>query len=120
MLLPALSSLSSQSPPPSPFAPPSTDNPPPLPRPLPLPPQTALSPSEKVGELARSEAKPLGQSGGEAESFDQSPGGPWEPRAWPEGQQVLTHLVEGFVIQEGLQPFPVRLSSIYRNNTHIY
>lgn len=49
-----------------------------------------------------------GQSGDESESFGQSLSSPWEPKAWPEGRQVLTHLVEGFVIQEGLQPFPVR------------
>ncbi|MEQ2274507.1 hypothetical protein XENORESO_014568 [Xenotaenia resolanae] len=48
----------------------------------------------------------------ESESFSQSLGSPWEMKAWPEGQQVLTHLVEGFVIQEGLQPFPVNRSSL--------
>ncbi|MEQ2199282.1 hypothetical protein XENOCAPTIV_001262 [Xenoophorus captivus] len=48
------------------------------------------------------------QSEDESESFSQSLGSPWEMKAWPEGRQVLTHLVEGFVIQEGLQPFPVR------------
>lgn len=58
------------------------------------------------------EAELLGQSGDESESFSQPLSAPWEPKAWPEGRQVLTHLVEGFVIQEGLQPFPVR------KNTH--
>uniref|UniRef100_A0A3Q2W6X0 Nascent polypeptide-associated complex subunit alpha, muscle-specific form-like n=1 Tax=Haplochromis burtoni TaxID=8153 RepID=A0A3Q2W6X0_HAPBU len=47
-----------------------------------------------------------------APSFSQSLSSPWEPRPWPEGRQVLTHLVEGFVIQEGLQPFPVNRSSL--------
>ncbi|MEQ2157270.1 hypothetical protein GOODEAATRI_000216 [Goodea atripinnis] len=48
----------------------------------------------------------------EDENFSQSLGSPWEMKAWPEGRQVLTHLVEGFVIQEGLQPFPVNRSSL--------
>lgn len=115
---PALSSLSSQSPPSSPFVTPSAENPPPL-----LPPRSAhptdLSASqheaEKVDDVPRdlrgaadTEAQPLDQSEGESESFGQSLSSPWEPKAWPEGRQVLTHLVEGFVIQEGLQPFPVR------------
>ncbi|XP_041817533.1 polyhomeotic-like protein 3 [Chelmon rostratus] len=121
----ALSSLSSQSPPSSPFIPPSAENPPPL-----LPAQTAhptdLSLSqhetEKVDKVvagesqhlaeAETETEPPGQSEDESESFNQSLNCPWEPRAWPEGRQVLTHLVEGFVIQEGLQPFPVNRSSL--------
>ncbi|KAM6908240.1 polyhomeotic-like protein 3 isoform 2-T2 [Lycodopsis pacificus] len=123
----ALSSLSSQSPPSSPFVAPSSEHPPPL-----LPAQTALptdlSLSQQcdaetvdgaVGESRRpaeAETEPLGQSGDESESFDQSPAGPWEPRAWPEGRQVLTHLVEGFVIQEGLQPFPVRTHTVNRSS----
>uniref|UniRef100_A0A674DLJ5 Polyhomeotic-like protein 2 n=1 Tax=Salmo trutta TaxID=8032 RepID=A0A674DLJ5_SALTR len=38
---------------------------------------------------------------------------PWTQRVWPEGgRRVLTHLVEGFVIQEGLQAFPVNRSSL--------
>lgn len=117
---PALSSLSSQSPPTSPFITPSLDNPPPLAPPLPCISPTNLSLSQcqsekvdaasvaadgdseaKIGPLSHLEDKP-------AESLDQSPSCPWEPKAWPEGCQVLTHLVEGFVIQEGLQPFPVR------------
>ncbi|KAM9839885.1 polyhomeotic-like protein 3 isoform 1-T1 [Aulostomus maculatus] len=111
----ALSSLSSQSPPSSPFIVPSADNPPPL-----LPAQTAhpadLSLSTHMtknvevsgGESqhqAEMDSELLGQSEDELE-------GPWEPRVWPEGRQVLTHLVEGFVIQEGLQPFPVNRSSL--------
>lgn len=121
----ALSSLSSQSPPSSPFITPSAENPPPLLAAQPAHP-TDLSLSqhdaEKVdkavaGESQRTEPEtfetvPLGQSEDEAESFDQSLSGHWEPRAWPEGRQVLTHLVEGFVIQEGLQPFPVNRSSL--------
>ncbi|XP_035527026.1 polyhomeotic-like protein 3, partial [Morone saxatilis] len=120
----ALSSLSSQSPPSSPFITPSAENPPPL-----LPAQAArptdlnLSQheTEKVDKMvadesqqhrAATETEPLGQSGDESESFSQSLSSPWEPRAWPEGRQVLTHLVEGFVIQEGLQPFPVNRSSL--------
>ncbi|XP_077480857.1 uncharacterized protein LOC144091999 isoform X2 [Stigmatopora argus] len=39
-------------------------------------------------------------------------GGSREPPAWPPGGRVLTHLVEGFVIQEGLAPFPVNRSSL--------
>lgn len=121
----ALSSLSSQSPPSSPFITPSAENPPPL-----LPAQTAhptdLSLSQHDVEKAdktvtaesqhlaetEPETEPLGQSEDESESLGQSLSGPWEPRAWPEGRQVLTHLVEGFVIQEGLQPFPVNRSSL--------
>lgn len=121
----ALSSLSSQSPPSSPFINPSAENPPPL-----LPAQTTLptdlslsqhetekadnkvvSESQQLAE-AETETEPLSQSGDESESFGQSQSSPWEPRAWPEGRQVLTHLVEGFVIQEGLQPFPVNRSSL--------
>lgn len=122
--LPALSSLSSQSPPSSPFITPSAENPPPL---LPARPAHATDLSlsqrevDKVDTTAtgdsqllaglEAETGPLGQSEEESESLDQSPSGPWEPRAWPEGRQVLTHLVEGFVIQEGLQPFPVRTNT---------
>nr|XP_046227195.1 polyhomeotic-like protein 3 isoform X2 [Scatophagus argus] len=120
----ALSSLSSQSPPSSPFITPSAENPPPL-----LPAQTSSDPTdlslsqhetEKVNKTvgddlqhlaeAASETEPLGQS--EDESLSQSLSSPWEQRVWPEGRQVLTHLVEGFVIQEGLQPFPVNRSSL--------
>lgn len=121
LLLPALSSLSSQSPPSSPFITPSAENPPPL-----LPAQTAhltdLTVSQHKAEKAEkavagesqqlagaeTETEPLCQSEDESESLSQSLSSPWEPRVWPEGRQVLTHLVEGFVIQEGLQPFPVR------------
>ncbi|XP_077592690.1 uncharacterized protein LOC144209981 isoform X2 [Stigmatopora nigra] len=39
-------------------------------------------------------------------------GGSGEPPAWPTGGRVLTHLVEGFVIQEGVAPFPVNRSSL--------
>lgn len=117
-----MSSLSSQSPPSSPFITPSAENPPPL-----LPAQPAhptdlsLSPheTEKVDKTAagesqhlagietETETEPLGQSEDDLEGFGQSLISHWEPRVWPEGRQVLTHLVEGFVIQEGLQPFPV-------------
>lgn len=106
---PALSSLSSQSPPTSPFITAPADNPPPPPPP-PLPSPTNLSLSQQAGAAdadSQVQTEPLHQSEVEPESLDQSPSGPWDPRAWPEGRQVLTHLVEGFVIQEGLQPFPV-------------
>ncbi|KAM6970894.1 polyhomeotic-like protein 3 isoform 2-T3 [Tautogolabrus adspersus] len=120
----ALSSLSSQSPPSSPFITPSAEHPPPL-----LPAQTThptdLSLSQREAEKvdktveepqhlteAETETEPLGQSEDESDSFSQSLNSPWEPRPWPEGRQVLTHLVEGFVIQEGLEPFPVNRSSL--------
>ncbi|KAM4606050.1 polyhomeotic-like protein 3 isoform 1-T2 [Polymixia lowei] len=110
----ALSSLSSQSPPTSPCIVPSADNPPPL-----LPAQPAhpddfsLSQHEpeKVSQ-SQEETEPRGQSEDELESFGQPQSEPWAPKAWPEGREVLTHLVEGFVIQEGLQPFPVNRSSL--------
>ncbi|XP_029384929.1 polyhomeotic-like protein 3 isoform X1 [Echeneis naucrates] len=118
----ALSSLSSQSPPSSPFITPLAENPPPL---LPAQPvhPTELGLSrhepEKVDKVveeprhpAEAEAETAGQSEDESESFGQSLSSPWEPKEWPEGRQVLTHLVEGFVIQEGLQPFPVNRSSL--------
>ncbi|XP_026161482.1 polyhomeotic-like protein 3 isoform X2 [Mastacembelus armatus] len=118
----ALSSLSSQSPPSSPFITTLAENPPPL-----VPAQTAhptdLSLSqqeaEKVDEtvsdsqhVAEPKTELLDQSEEETENFSQFLSSPWEPRVWPEGRQVLTHLVEGFVIQEGLQPFPVNRSSL--------
>ncbi|XP_047468221.1 polyhomeotic-like protein 3 isoform X2 [Mugil cephalus] len=120
----ALSSLSSQSPPSSPFMTPSAENPPSY-----LPVQTThptdfslpqhetekdektVVDSQHLAVMER-EAETLGLSEDESESFGQSLGSPWEPKAWPEGRQVLTHLVEGFVIQEGLQPFPVNRSSL--------
>uniref|UniRef100_A0A3P8S0N0 Polyhomeotic homolog 3 n=1 Tax=Amphiprion percula TaxID=161767 RepID=A0A3P8S0N0_AMPPE len=112
----ALSSLSSQSPPSSPFITPSVEPPQTAhPTDLSQSQRNAEGPDEPVGESqhpAEAEAEPLGQSEDESESFGQSLSGPWEPRAWPEGRQVLTHLVEGFVIQEGLQPFPVNRSSL--------
>lgn len=122
----ALSSLSSQSPPSSPFIVPSADNPPPLlpaqpahPADLTLPQpepenadKTAGGESQHPAAETETEAELLGQSEDETESFSQPLSGPWEPKAWPEGRQVLTHLVEGFVIQEGLQPFPVNRSSL--------
>lgn len=109
----ALSSLSSQSPPSSPFITALAENSPPL-----LPAQsthlTDLSLRQhetenvdKAESQQLAETEPLSQSGDELESFS-----PWEPSVWPEGRQVLTHLVEGFVIQEGLQPFPVHRSSL--------
>lgn len=66
-----------------------------------------------LGDLQRSPepAESLSQSENESEILGQSLSGAWEPKAWPEGRQVLTHLVDGFVIQEGLQPFPVRTPS---------
>ncbi|KAM9826854.1 LOW QUALITY PROTEIN: polyhomeotic-like protein 3 [Neosynchiropus ocellatus] len=99
----ALSSLSSQSPPSSPFVCPPSD-PPPL----------------NLTHLGQSQSRaadpaPLQRV---AESLDQSEdenqnyGVPWTPAPWPAGREVLTHLVEGFVIQEGLQPFPVNRSSL--------
>ncbi|XP_065804715.1 polyhomeotic-like protein 3 isoform X3 [Labrus bergylta] len=121
----ALSSLSSQSPPSSPFVTPSAEHPPPLlpaltahPTDLSLPQREAEKVDKTVGEPqhlteAETETEPLGQSEeDESDSFSQSLNRPWEPRSWPEGRQVLTHLVEGFVIQEGLQPFPVNRSSL--------
>ncbi|XP_064863118.1 protein split ends-like isoform X2 [Oncorhynchus nerka] len=90
-----LSSLSSQSPPASPFLTPPSDFPPPL-----LP----VSPSH-------SETLSLSQSRSETLSLSERE--PWTQRVWPEGgRRVLTHLVEGFVIQEGLQAFPVNRSSL--------
>ncbi|XP_041736096.1 polyhomeotic-like protein 2 [Coregonus clupeaformis] len=90
-----LSSLSSQSPPASPFLTLSSDLPPPL-----LP----VSPSHPE-TLSLSESRP--------ETFTLSERKPWSQRVWPEGgRRVLTHLVEGFIIQEGLQAFPVNRSSL--------
>ncbi|XP_005948667.1 nascent polypeptide-associated complex subunit alpha, muscle-specific form isoform X1 [Haplochromis burtoni] len=118
----ALSSLSSQSPPSSPITTPSAENPPPLlpahtalPTDLSLPQHEPAKVDKAGGEQqppTETEAEPLGQLEDESESFSQSLSSPWEPRPWPEGRQVLTHLVEGFVIQEGLQPFPVNRSSL--------
>lgn len=89
-LPPVLSSLSSQSPPASPFLTLSSDLPPPL-----LP----VSPSHPE-TLSLSQSRP--------ETFSLSERKPWSQRVWPEGgRHVLTHLVEGFIIQEGLQAFPV-------------
>ncbi|XP_053198055.1 polyhomeotic-like protein 2 isoform X2 [Scomber japonicus] len=141
----ALSSLSSQSPPSSPFIVPSADNPPPLLLPpaqpdrpadlsLPQPPpqnpektttdgeseqqqQETQSAEAEVQTEVQTEAELIGKSEEESESFSQPLSVPWEPKAWPEGRQVLTHLVEGFVIQEGLQPFPVRTHSQTRGCT---
>ncbi|XP_045566802.1 bromodomain-containing protein 4 isoform X2 [Salmo salar] len=90
-----LSSLSSQSPPASPFLTLSSDLPPPL-----LP----VSPSHPE-TLSLSQSRP--------ETFSLSERKPWSQRVWPEGgRHVLTHLVEGFIIQEGLQAFPVNRSSL--------
>uniref|UniRef100_A0A4W5M660 Si:ch211-230g15.5 n=1 Tax=Hucho hucho TaxID=62062 RepID=A0A4W5M660_9TELE len=90
-----LSSLSSQSPPASPFLTLSSDLPPPL-----LP----VSPSHPE-TLSLSQSRP--------ETFSLSERKPWSQRVWPEGgRRVLTHLVEGFIIQEGLQAFPVNRSSL--------
>ncbi|KAM7390050.1 hypothetical protein PAMA_008293 [Pampus argenteus] len=110
----ALSSLSSQSPPCSPFIVPSVDLPQPAhPADLSLPqPENADKTGGESQGLAETEAELLNQSEDESESFSQPLSGSWEPKPWPEGRQVLTHLVEGFVIQEGLQPFPVNRSSL--------
>ncbi|XP_034145170.1 cell surface glycoprotein 1-like isoform X2 [Esox lucius] len=90
-----LSSLSSQSSPTSPFFTPPSDLPPPL-----LP----VSPSQP-GTLSVSHSRPDNLSLSQRE--------PWKQRAWPEGERrVLTHLVEGFVIREGLQAFPMTRSSL--------
>ncbi|XP_042164609.1 bromodomain-containing protein 4B isoform X2 [Oncorhynchus tshawytscha] len=90
-----LSSLSSQSPPASPFLTLSSDLPPPL-----LP----VSPSHPES-LSLSQSRP--------ETFSLLERKPWSQRVWPEGgRRVLTHLVEGFIIQEGLQAFPVNRSSL--------
>lgn len=118
-LSPAVSSLSSQSPPASPSLTPPAETTPAL---LPAPPTdpTDLSlpqrqDAPKVDEAPLGDLRPfpasaesLSQSEHESESLGQSLSSAWEPKAWPEGRQVLTHLVDGFVIQEGLQPFPVR------------
>ncbi|XP_061820974.1 uncharacterized protein [Nerophis lumbriciformis] len=100
----ALSSLSSQSPPSSPFIGSSLE----------APPQPVNLSQSKHG--ASNGKQSVGVTQLEPEPRDQSEeaqvGGAWKPRAWPEGCQVLTHLVEGFVIQEGLQPFPVNRSSL--------
>lgn len=115
-----MSSLSSQSPPVSPVVvTPSAEKLPPL-----LPVQQPENDDDAVVGAASqleqqqqqsqqlSEARPklllFNQSEEEAEGVNQSLSSPWEPREWPEGREVLTHLVEGFVIQEGLAPFPVR------------
>ncbi|XP_061777374.1 polyhomeotic-like protein 2 isoform X2 [Nerophis ophidion] len=94
----ALSSLSSQSPPSSPLIGSSSE----------APPQPVNLSQSKQG--ASNGKQSVGGTQPEPEPCDQSEevqvGGAWKPRAWPEGCQVLTHLVEGFVIQEGLQPFP--------------
>ncbi|XP_035981110.1 nascent polypeptide-associated complex subunit alpha, muscle-specific form-like isoform X2 [Fundulus heteroclitus] len=109
----ALSSLSSQSPPSSPFVVSSSENPPPLlPADLSLPQHEAPEADKTPPESRRDQPEPVCQSEDESESCGQSLGSPWEMKAWPEGRQVLTHLVEGFVIQEGLQPFPVNRSSL--------
>ncbi|RVE59129.1 hypothetical protein OJAV_G00201070 [Oryzias javanicus] len=115
----ALSSLSSQSPPSSPFVTPAAENPapPPLLPPSDQPadlrlPQPSVQKLSRATPAAETEVEHLDPSEDESESFDQSLSSPWEPRAWPEGRKVLTHLVEGFVIQEGLQPFPVNRSSL--------
>ncbi|KAJ8010797.1 hypothetical protein DPEC_G00078870 [Dallia pectoralis] len=90
-----LSSLSSQSAPPSPFVIPPSDVPPPL-----LP----VSPSQ-TESLSVPHSCP--------ERLDISQREPWKPRAWPEDERrILTHLVEGFVIHEGLQAFPMTRSSL--------
>ncbi|XP_058484156.1 TRIO and F-actin-binding protein isoform X2 [Solea solea] len=118
----ALSSLSSQSPPSSPVITPSVEHTPPL---CPAQPahltnhgQSQHEPEEVDTVVEEEESRRLtepellSQSEDESESFGQLLSSNWEPKAWPEGREVLTHLVEGFVIQEGLQPFPVNRSSL--------
>ncbi|KAJ0059811.1 hypothetical protein NL108_013125, partial [Boleophthalmus pectinirostris] len=112
----ALSGGPNQSPVPS-AVPPSLPPPQPPDRPTDL--SLNHKPNHTQNHDTPTEPEPLHQSeeereeeGEETEGFDQSEVCPWEPRAWPEGQQVLTHLVEGFVIQEGLTPFPVNRSSL--------
>ncbi|MEQ2294092.1 hypothetical protein AMECASPLE_000305 [Ameca splendens] len=116
----ALSSLSSQSPPCSPFIVSASENPHPLlaaqithPNDLSRTPaaKADMTPSDSQ-HAPQPKTELIYQSEDESESFSQSLGSPWEMKAWPEGRQVLTHLVEGFVIQEGLQPFPVNRSSL--------
>ncbi|XP_053714680.1 polyhomeotic-like protein 3 isoform X2 [Synchiropus splendidus] len=93
----ALSSLSSQSPPSSPLICPPSDPPP-----LDL---TDL-------DQSRCELQPVAESLDQSDDENQNCGVAWTPAPWPAGREVLTHLVEGFVIQEGLQPFPVNRSSL--------
>ncbi|XP_062335129.1 serine/arginine repetitive matrix protein 1 isoform X2 [Osmerus eperlanus] len=94
--LSALSSLSSQSPPSSPPILPPPDSPPP-----------------HLPALSTHLSSPPSLSQAQPETFSESQPGPWAQKVWPEGgRRVLTHLVEGFVIQEGLQPFPVNRSSL--------
>ncbi|XP_077365857.1 LOW QUALITY PROTEIN: uncharacterized protein LOC144009839 [Festucalex cinctus] len=98
----ALSSLSSQSPPSSPFMDAASHA---ASQPLNLSqsqPAVGESPPEAEPPLDRPEEEPEGLVAGE----------PWASRAWPQGRDVLTHVVEGFVIQEGLQPFPVNRSAL--------
>ncbi|XP_061522851.1 nascent polypeptide-associated complex subunit alpha, muscle-specific form-like isoform X3 [Phycodurus eques] len=97
----ASSSLSSQSPPSSPSADPASR----AARPL------DLSRSRPAAETPTGGAPPVGQTEDEPPER-RAADGPWDARAWPEGGDVLTHVVEGFVIQEGLQPFPVNRSSL--------
>ncbi|XP_061614437.1 polyhomeotic-like protein 3 isoform X2 [Phyllopteryx taeniolatus] len=99
----ASSSLSSQSPPSSPSADPASRAA--AARPL------DLSRSRPAAETPTGGAPPLGRTEDEPPER-RAADGPWEARAWPEGGDVLTHVVEGFVIQEGLQPFPVNRSSL--------
>ncbi|XP_054622029.1 polyhomeotic-like protein 3 isoform X2 [Dunckerocampus dactyliophorus] len=104
----ALSSLSSQSPPSSPFIGSSSEAPP---QPVNLS-QSKHGESDGKQSVGRTQIEPEPPDQSEEELESQQVGGAWEPRVWPEGRQVLTHLVEGFVIQEGLQPFPVNRSSL--------
>ncbi|XP_061660771.1 polyhomeotic-like protein 3 isoform X2 [Syngnathoides biaculeatus] len=66
---------------------------------------SSQSPPSSPSAVPAPPARPLdlSQSRPPAETTENSP---WEAKAWPEGGDVLTHVVEGFVIQEGLQPFP--------------
>ncbi|XP_052357520.1 bromodomain-containing protein 4-like isoform X2 [Oncorhynchus keta] len=63
------------------------------------------------GSPSHPESLSLSQS--RPETFSLLERKPWSQRVWPEGgRRVLTHLVEGFIIQEGLQAFPVNRSSL--------
>ncbi|KAK1806180.1 hypothetical protein P4O66_000073 [Electrophorus voltai] len=78
-------------------------------------PSTAIRPSEASPTAYASPPKftgtPDGQPAQQPPSSDVSPAG---TQHCPDtaGPLILTHLVEGFIIQEGLEPFPVSRSSL--------
>ncbi|XP_037135940.1 polyhomeotic-like protein 3 isoform X1 [Syngnathus acus] len=103
----ALSSLSSQSPPSSPWTDPASHA---AAQPLNLSRSQPAVENRRASETA-TEAEPPpdpSEDGPEDRATDR----PWQTGPWPQGRDVLTHVVEGFVIQEGLQPFPVNRSSL--------